>query len=39
MKKVWSHWDDNDLIKLDNRKRAAAAIKTRDGHDYYEVWH
>ena len=37
MKKVWSHWDDNDLIKLDNRKPAAPAIKTSDGKDYYDV--
>jgi choline dehydrogenase-like flavoprotein len=37
-KKTWDHWYDGYLIKLnDSRPPAAAAIKTGDGHDYYDV--
>ena len=37
-KKTWNHWDDGYLVKLnDSRPPAAAAVKTSDGHDYYDV--
>ncbi len=37
-KKEWNYWFDDYLVKLnDSRPPAAAAIKTSDGHDYYDV--
>lgn len=37
-RKTWNQWDDEYLVKLsDNRPPAAAAIRTSDGHDYYDV--
>jgi choline dehydrogenase-like flavoprotein len=37
-KKTVDYWYEGDLVKLDHdRPPAAAAIKTSDGHDYYDV--
>lgn len=37
-KKDADYWYEGDLVKLnDNRPPAAAAIKTSEGHDYYDV--
>ena len=37
-KKTWNHFEDEYLVKLnDSRPPAAAAIKTSDGHEYYDV--
>ena len=38
MKKILPHWYEGDLVKLTNpRPTPAAAIKTSDGRDYYDV--
>ena len=37
-KKTLPYWSDTDIIRLDPKRRpAAAAIKTGEGHDYYDV--
>lgn len=37
-KKQVDYWFEGDLVKLDEKRPpAAAAIKTSDGHDYYDV--
>jgi len=37
-RKMSNTWFEGDLVRLDpKRPPAAAAIKTRDGHDYYDV--
>jgi len=37
-KKTADHWVDGDVVKLENsRPPAAAAVKTSEGHDYYDV--
>ena len=37
-KKTAGYWYEGDLVKLnDSRPPAAAAIKTSDGHDYYDA--
>ena len=37
-KRELPYWMEGDLVKLEhNRPPAAAAIKTSDGHDYYDV--
>jgi choline dehydrogenase-like flavoprotein len=37
-KKTLSYWYEGDLVKLNNpRPPAAVAIKTSEGHDYYDV--
>lgn len=37
-KKTVNYWIEGDLAKLDEKRPpAAAAIKTSDGHDYYDV--
>jgi choline dehydrogenase-like flavoprotein len=37
-KKTGGYWFEGDLVKLDEKRPpASAAIKTSDGHDYYDV--
>src|SRR5262249_41908137 len=36
-KKILPYWYEGDLVRLNNSRPAAPAIKTSDGHDYYDV--
>jgi choline dehydrogenase-like flavoprotein len=36
-KKTLPYWYEGDVVKLTNTKPPAPAIKTSDGHDYYDV--
>lgn len=36
-KKTLPHWYEEDTVKLNHPRSPASAIKTSDGHDYYDV--